>query len=233
MTFHNTFLDALTSELWRTHGEYGRKLDSYIFLPTLGTFLFRKDVLCHRICMFSVSPRGVFFDFSQRRIDGGCLSFLVLGARDPFQLQIRRFRSLAKIDTLRQSKIPFLQKPFAYAGILDAENDPVTNDRITHAVTKIRCFRQCAKDGDIHINAFVFLLISGVESVPFEGFVQLCYGEFLEILYCLRQVIFVVWTAELKAVVDLQRIDTDPVEKQYDSRFSPVAQKRPNFTVLP
>ena len=53
------------------------------------------------------------------------------------------------------------------------------------------CFRECAKDGDISINAFVFLLISGVESVPFKGFIQFSDGEFVELLYYLRQVIFI------------------------------------------
>ena len=86
------------------------------------------------------------------------------------------------------------------AVILNAQDDPVANDRITHAVTKITCFRECAKGGDIGINAFVFLLISGVESVPFKGFVQFSDGEFVELLYYLCQVIFVVCTVELEAV---------------------------------
>ena len=56
------------------------------------------------------------------------------------------------------------------------------------------CFRECTKGGDININAFVFFLISGVESVSLKGFVQFSDGEFVELLYYLRQVISIVRT---------------------------------------
>ena len=55
------------------------------------------------------------------------------------------------------------------------------NYQITHAVTKITCFRECAEGSDISINSFIFLLVSGVESVPFKGFVQFSDGEFVEL----------------------------------------------------
>ena len=86
--------------------------------------------------------------------------------------------------------------------ILSARDSPVTNDRIKHAIAKITCFRECAKDGDISIfiDDFIFLLISGVESVPLEAFVQLSYGEFVEPLYYIRQAISFLTTVELKAV---------------------------------
>ena len=59
--------------------------------------------------------------------------------------------------------------------ILNAQDNPVTINRVTHALTKITCFCECAKGGDIRIDAFVFLLIS-------EGFVQFSDGEFVELL---------------------------------------------------
>ena len=37
---------------------------------------------------------------------------------------------------------------------MNSQDDPVTDDRITHAVTKITGFRERAKGGDININAF-------------------------------------------------------------------------------
>lgn len=54
---------------------------------------------------------------------------------------------------------------------------------------KIMCFRESGKAGDKSINAFVSLLISSVESVPYKGFVQLFKGEFVERLYYLCQVV--------------------------------------------
>ena len=83
---------------------------------------------------------------------------------------------------------------------MNAQDDPVTDDRITHAVTKITGFRERAKGGDININAFVFLLISGVESVSLKGFIQFSDGEFVELLYYLCQVISIIRIVELKAV---------------------------------
>ena len=76
--------------------------------------------------------------------------------------------------------------------ILNAQDDPVMDDRIMHAVTKITCFREYAKGGDISINAFIFLLISEIESVSLKGFVQFSYGEFVELLYYRSQVILIV-----------------------------------------
>ena len=67
--------------------------------------------------------------------------------------------------------------------ILNAQDNPVTINRVTHALTKITCFCECVKGGDIRINAFIFLLISEVESVPFKGFVQFSDGEFVERRY--------------------------------------------------
>ena len=75
-----------------------------------------------------------------------------------------------------------MQKPSASAMILNAQDNPVTINRVTHALTKITCFCECAKGGDIRINDFVFLLISEVESVPFKGFVQFSDDEFVELL---------------------------------------------------
>ena len=54
---------------------------------------------------------------------------------------------------------------------------------------KIMCFRESAKAGDKSINAFVSLLISSVESVPYKAFVQFFKGEFVERLYYLCQVV--------------------------------------------
>ena len=108
------------------------------------------------------------------------VNVIVLGARNRFQLQIRCFKTLATIDTLRQSETQFLWRPFASAVILNAQDDPVTNDQIMHAVTKLTTFRGCTKGGDKSINAFVFQLIPGVESVPFKSFVQFSYSEFVE-----------------------------------------------------
>ena len=41
--------------------------------------------------------------------------------------------------------------------MLNSQDDPVANGQITYAVTKIKCFCECAKGGDISINAFVLL----------------------------------------------------------------------------
>lgn len=133
----------------------------------MGTCLFRKHVLC----MFSVScRRGKPRVFISR----GMYTF-VLGARDRFQLQIRRFRTLTKIDTLRESGIPHL------GVILNAQDKP-----ITHAVTKITFFeivrRMVTYLYTSMISVSPRLLISGVESVPFEGLGQLSYGELVELL---------------------------------------------------
>ena len=87
--------------------------------------------------------------------------------------------------------------------ILNAQDDPVMDDRITHGVTKITCVRECAKGRDINISAFMFLLISEVESVSLKGFMQFSDGEFVELLYYLRQVIFFVRTVGLKTVKNL------------------------------
>ena len=57
----------------------------------------------------------------------------------------------------------------------------ITSRLVIFAVTKITCFRECVKGGDISINAFVFLLSSRVESVPSEGFVQFSDCEFEEL----------------------------------------------------
>ena len=72
----------------------------------------------------------------------------------------------------------------------------MTSRLVIFAVTKITCFRECLKGGDISINAFAFLLSSRVESVPSEGFVQFSDCEFEELLYNLCQSIFIIWTVE-------------------------------------
>ena len=126
-----------------------------------------------------------------------------LSARDRFQLRICRFRTLAKIDTFRESELPFLQESFASAVVSNTLDDPVTDDRITHAITEITCFRECAKGGDISINGFVFTLISRVKSVPFEGFVQFADGELVELFHNLHEVVFIFRAVELKAIKNL------------------------------
>ena len=77
--------------------------------------------------------------------------------------------------------------------ILNAQDDPVTDDQISHAVTKITCFCECAKGGDM----------SGVESVSLKGFVQFSDGKLVELLYYLRQVISIARTVKLKAINNL------------------------------
>lgn len=69
-------------------------------------------------------------------------------------------------------------------------------------VTKITCFRECVKGGDIGINAFVFLLSSGVESMPFKGFVQ--FSDGVRRTFVLSSPgNFNAWTVELEAVKNL------------------------------
>ena len=72
----------------------------------------------------------------------------------------------------------------------------------THAVTKITCLCDWAKSSDLTINAFVFLLILGVEcvTVPLKGFFQFSDSEFGERLYYLHEVSSIFWTVQLKAL---------------------------------